>query len=218
MPAPDLDADDATLLAQVQAGAAPSSALLRLGRLEAGQVGVVEAEVRGVGVVRAYNRKRGGQGLLVRATLADATGEADLVLWDDEVRLAQDGPLQLGRRVRLHGPSVKAGRDGRPELGLGSAHVVELPAGPALGEGGLRRLQGLLLDIGTTLPVGAPPLLRFKAELVVQTKAGPVRVVAWDDAVKQAREAGVGSHVTVEGAPNPLLDGWWTATRLLRNP
>lgn len=209
--APDLDPQALRHLEDARQGTPAAATRLHLGTLTPGQVGVLEAEVRSVGPVRSYNRKRGGQGLLVRVTLADASGEAELVLWDDEVRLTQ-GTLQTGRTVRLHGPTVKAGRDGRPELGLGSAHIMELPPPAAA------RLEGLLLEIGPTVPVGTPPALRFKAELLVQTKAGPIRVVAWDDAVKQARAAGLGCRVTVDGAPNPLLDGWWTATRLLRNP
>ncbi len=215
-PAPDLDPEAAFLLAKVQSGTTPPATHLHLGRLEIGQIGLVEAEVRAVGVVRAYNRKRGGQGLLVRVTLADATGEADLVLWDDEVRQAQDGPLAPGSQVRLHGPVVKAGRGGGVELGLGGAEVVALPASQAP----TRTLQGLLLEIGDTLPIGTPPVLRFKADLLVQTRSGPVHVVAWDAAVKAALAAGLGAVIDVQGAPNPLLDGWWTAqdiTPVVRN-
>lgn len=208
--APDLDPDAASLLARARSGTAPPATRLHLGRLEVGQVGVVEAEVRAVGVVRAYNRKRGGQGLLVRVTLADATGDADLVLWDDEVRQAQDGPFTPGGQVRLHGPVVKAGRGGGVELGLGGAEVVAIRAS----QEPVRTLQGLLLEIGETFPIGAPPALRFKADLLVQTRTGPVRVVAWDAAVKAALAAGLGAVIEVQGTPNPLLDGWWTAQEI----
>ena len=184
--------------------------LLRLGSVAPGDVGLVEAEVRTVAPVRSYARKRGGEGLLCRVTLADASGERELVLWDDEVRLAQgpDAPLQPGRAVRLHGPTVKAGRSGEPELALGAAHLVALPAPPT------RALSGRLLAIGPTRPVGDPPALRFTAELTIETGHGPVRVTAWDAAVKGALAAGLGARVVAHGRPNPFLEGWWTADRV----
>lgn len=207
---PDLvDPATAARLAAARAGA-DLAVHLRLGALEPGQVGLVEAEVRGVAPVRKYQRKRGGEGLLVRVTLADRSGEADLVLWDDEVRLAKDGPLQLGAHVRIHGPTVRSGRTTQspPELGLSGAEVVPLPAAPEAS------VTGLLLAIGQTRPVGDPPALRFTCELTVGTPSGDVHVVAWDAAVKAALAAGVGTRVQVRGRPNPFLDGWWTATEL----
>lgn len=209
---PLLEPGTAARLAAARAGGA-GAVLLRLGHLEVGAVGLVEAEVRAVGPVRRYARKRGGEGLVQRVTLADASGEAEAVLWDDETRLARppDGPLQPGVAVRLHGPQVKAGRDGRPELGVTGAEVVALPGGESV-------LEGRLASIGTTRPVGEPPALRFTCELVVEGPAGPVRVAAWDAAVKGALSAGVGAQVRVRGRPNPFLDGWWTASSLERNP
>lgn len=214
---PDLDPAVADRLARARTDPLAAATRLRLGALEAGAVGLVEAEVRGVGPVRRYARKRGGEGLLQRVTLADATGEADLVLWDEETRLARaDGPLQAGAHVRIHGPLVRAGRSpGALELGITGAEVVALPAPPD------RVLEGRLTSIGTTRPVGEPPALRFTAELTIETDRGPVRVAAWDAAVKGALAAGLGARVRVTGRPNPFLEGWWTATGLepsQRNP
>lgn len=211
-----LDVDDATRTRLAALGArgpgAQDARVLRLGALHVGDVGVVAAEVRAVAPVRTYARKRGGEGLLCRVTLADATGEADLLLWDDEVRLTQDGPLRVGAAVRLHGPTVKAGRSGGVELGLGAAHLVPVPPAP------LRPLAGRLVAIGATRPVGDPPALRFTCELTVATDAGDVRVAAWDAAVKAALAAGLGARVLVQGRPNPFLEGWWTADALATAP
>lgn len=207
---PDLlDPAAAAWLAAARAGA-DLAVRLRLGDLQAGQVGILEAEVRAVAPVRRYQRKRGGEGLLVRVTLADRSGEADLVLWDDEVGLAKAGPLQPGAHVRIHGPTVRSGRNAHspPELGLAGAEVVALPAGADV------TVDGLLVAIGPTRPVGDPPALRFTCELTLDTSVGALRVVAWDAAVKAALAAGVGARVRVRGRPNPFLDGWWTATNL----
>jgi hypothetical protein len=208
---PGLDPAVAARLAAARAGA-DLAVRLRLGDLRAGQVGVLEAEVRSVAPVRKYQRKRGGEGLLLRVTLADLSGEADLVLWDDEVRLAKDGPLQPGAHVRIHGPAVRPGRTPQspPELGLSGAEVVPLPTGADA------TAVGLLVAIGPTRPVGDPPALRFTSELTIDTPTGSLRVVAWDAAVKGALAAGVGTRVRVRGRPNPFLDGWWTATSVER--
>jgi hypothetical protein len=211
---PDLDPATAARLAAARADPKAAARRLRLGALEPGAIGLLEAEVRAVGSVRRYNRKRGGEGLLQRVTLADATGEVDLVLWDDETRLAQpDGPLQPGAHVRLHGPLVRAGRSpGSLELGVTGAEVVALPASAP------RILEGRLTAIGPTRPVGDPPAMRFTCELTVETARGIVRVAAWDAAVRAALAAGLGSRVVVHGSPNPFLEGWWTATEVSREP
>lgn len=190
----------------------PLANVLRIAGLAVGQVGVLEGQVRTVSAARPYQRKRGGEGLLGRVTLADATCEVDLVLWDDEIRLCRDGPLQPGAFVRIHGPTVKAGYRGGVELGLGSAEVVAIPSpGPARRAPG--PLEGMLLSIGNVRAVGAPPAVRFTCDLVVKCATMEVRVTAWDDAVKQARACGVGTRIRIPTPlANPFLEGWWTAT------
>lgn len=204
--------EDATAqrLAAQRAGTSQAQTL-GLGQLTPGAIGVVEAEVRAIAPPRPYPRKRGGEGLLQRVTLGDATGEADVVLWDDELRYVREGPLQPGIHVRLHGPLVKAGFRGGVELGLQGAHVVAAP------QADVHELVGQLLAIGDTKPLGDPPALRFTCELEVATAVGTLRVVAWDDAVKGALAAGVGGRIRLWGRPNPFLDGWWTTDRIERH-
>ncbi|MHB1262610.1 MAG: hypothetical protein ACYC2H_12955 [Thermoplasmatota archaeon] len=203
-----LDDEVARRLARARAGE-DVARRLHLGSLEPGQVGVLEVQVRAVAPSRTYERKRGGQGLLQRITLADATGEADLVLWDDELRHAGPaGPLQHGAFLRLRGAAVKAGHRGGVELSLGSAVVEPLAATAASGP---TALVGVLRAFGEVHPVGAPPALRFSMDATLETLDGLVQVVAWDQAVKQMRAAGLGVRVKLaDCTPNPLLAGWWT--------
>ena len=213
-----LDEAAAARLARAMAGEDVARRLL-VAALVPGDVGVLEVQVRSVAPTRSYDRKRGGQGLLQRVTLADASGEVDLVLWDDEVRQAKDGPFQPGAFLRLRGAAVKAGHRGGVELGLGSA-AVERIVPPTRPPGALAGpLEGVLRSFGEVRPVGAPPALRFTMEAELETPRGPVRLAAWDEAVKQLRAAGLGATVRLPGAEaNPLLDGWWTVRAPVERP
>ncbi|HLF16469.1 MAG TPA: OB-fold nucleic acid binding domain-containing protein [Candidatus Thermoplasmatota archaeon] len=180
---------------------------LRVADLEVGDVGILEAVVRTVSPVRSYNRKRGGEGLLCRVTLEDGSGEVDLVLWDDEARLAKDGPFRAGSALRIAGATVRTGWKGGIELSLGDAEVTEAAPPSAASV-----LEGVLRSLAEAEAVGSPPAVRFRAEAVVETPAGPVRIVAWDALLLEMRRRGVGAPVALEGvAPHPFLDGWWVA-------
>ncbi|HUR25369.1 MAG TPA: hypothetical protein VM327_05060 [Candidatus Thermoplasmatota archaeon] len=205
-----LEAATAARLARARAGEDVANRL-QVATLEPGRVGVLDVQVRAVAPSRTYDRKRGGQGLLQRVTLADATGEVDLVLWDDELRhAAPTGAFQPGAFLRLRGAAVKIGHRGGVELALGSALVEPLgtPAGA-----GPTELVGVLRAFGEVRPVGAPPALRFSMETTLETLDGRLQVVAWDEAVKQLRAAGLGVRVRIGGcARNPFLEGWWTSS------
>lgn len=177
-------------------------------QLEVGAFGVLDAVVDQVHPSRVFQRKRGGEGMLCRVTLSDATGTIDLVLWDDEIRLTHEGPLVPGGHVRLRGATVKAGYRGGIELGLGSAVVepMDMPGPPNM-------LAGVLRELGATQVVDGPDGPSFKAEAVVDTPDGPAMLVAWDDAVK-ALQGAVGDEVVVpEAVPHPALPGCWIAGR-----
>jgi hypothetical protein len=204
-----LEPATAERLARAKAGEDVANRL-QVATLEPGKTGVLDAQVRTVAPSRTYDRKRGGQGLLQRVTLADATGEVDLVLWDDELRHAgPTGAFQPGAFLRLRGAAVKAGHRGGVELGLGSA-LVEPVAAPA--DAPPSALVGVVRAFGEVRPVGAPPALRFSMETTLETLDGTLRVVAWDQAVKQLRAAGLGVRVRIANCTrNPFLDGWWTS-------
>ncbi len=181
---------------------------LRAGELVPGDVGILEVEVRGVSPVRPYRRKRGGEGLLCRVSLADASGEVELVLWDAETRLAQDGPFRTGSRLRIAGAAVRAGYRGGIELGLGSAVVESVGRGS-----GVSTLAGVVVDLGETRPVADGGRMRFNADVVLDGPAGVVRVVAWDEALRALRQAGRGAAVALENvSPHPALEGWFVTT------
>jgi hypothetical protein len=180
---------------------------LALARLAPGDVGMVEATVAQVHPARGYGRKGGGQGELCRVTLRDGSGEADLVLWDDEVRHVRGGLLVPGARIRLRGAAVKAGYRGGVELGLGSA-VLERVEAPAAAT-----LAGTLAALGPTRVLDGPPV-RFQADAVVRTEAGERSVVLEGDLLLKARAA---PGARLEGlAPHPALDGWLLCTPATR--
>jgi ssDNA-binding replication factor A large subunit len=187
--------------------------MLSMAGLRPGAVGVLEAGVRAVSPVRTYGRRNGREGQLCRVTLAQGRDEVDLVLWDDETRLAAAaGPLRPGARVRLRGASVKAGYRGGLELALGGA-VLEPVEAPPLRSA----LEGLLVSIGDVRSDGRGAGTRFNAEVRLATPGGEVAFVAWDEAVKAVRALGVGSRVRVHGlAPHPWLEAWFVAAEAAR--
>jgi len=181
--------------------------LLRAGRLQPGDAGVLEVTVRQVHPVREYDRKRGGTGLLGKVTLADASGEVDLVFWDAETQQLQTGPFAPGANLRIHGATVRAGRRGGVELSLGSALVTPIVASAAL-----LNLEGTLLSVGPTRVTGTPPRERFQADIQVEAVGGRADLVAEGELVKQLRRILPGAPVFLEGlAPHPLLEGRWLA-------
>jgi hypothetical protein len=217
-----LDSATAARLADHAAGR-DTRVHLSIEGLQPGDVGVIEATVARLHPTRPYRNKRGGEGLLARATLGDGTGDVDLVLWDDETRLVQEGTLKPGARVRLQGATVKAGYRGGVELGLGSAVLTVLEQ--AAQTASKNNLEGTVLAVGAGRAVGTPPKVRFQADVKLRVAGGEANIVLEGDIVKRIRDVALGSKlVFTEVRPHPLLEDWWLATpatRLLvdgRNP
>lgn len=206
--------DDATAQRAGQAAAGRDVARrLTVAGLRPGDFGVLDVEVRQVHPARTFQRKRGGEGSLCRVTLGDASGEVDLVLWDDEIGLTRDGTLRPGAWLRVQGLTVKDGWKGGVELGIGGGritpHAAPADAGGAAGPAG--PLEGTLTALGDTHVVTGPDGPRFKAEATLQTADGEAFVTLWDDAVK-ALQGRVGDALTVPDAvPHPVLEGYWVA-------
>jgi hypothetical protein len=186
---------------------------LRVGELEAGDVGILDVTVQQVHPLRPFARKSGGDGLMGRAVLSDGTGEIDLVLWGDETRHVAEGTLRAGVRLHLVGATVRAGYRGGLELGLGHGRLEPQQPAPA------STLAGTVESVGDTRVVGDGPEPEFVADLVLATPEGPHVVAVRGELVKEVRRLARGAPVRLEGVqPNPALPGWsWTTpqTRLV---
>jgi hypothetical protein len=176
---------------------------LQIAFLEPGQVGVLDVQVRSVSSVRTYKRKRGGEGTMARVTLADETGEVDLVLWDDEVRHMQSGPFRRGQRLILQGPTVRPGYRSGVELSLGAASVRVVDAGEDGIAGVVVRIEGVRV-----LPDG-----RRTAQLLLDTPRGPAAVAVWQDVLDACQQVAPGSRLLLTAVvPHPSIPGNWLST------
>ncbi len=185
----------------------PGERRLRVADLEVGDIGVLRVQAQAVHPVQTFQRKNGGEGMLRRVTLADSSGDVDLVLWGDETQQAIDGPFVAGAHVILRGATVKAGFRGGVEVQLGGA-VVE----PVETVTETVTVEGVLDHLGDTQVSGAAPNIRFQAEAALVTSLGRVQVVLWDECVKAARAVLPGATVRIDGATaHPLLEGWFVA-------
>jgi hypothetical protein len=194
-----IDPAVAARLARARSGA-DEALHLPLGALDVEQVGVVEAEVVAIGLQRTFQKRSGGEGRLVKVALRDATGEADLVLWDEEV--AQAAAWRPGSSLRLRGAVVKAGRDG-PELGLGAARVEVVPAVRGAPGG----LFGRLLALSPDRAVASG---RVQAEAELATSWGLATLVVEGRTVAHLRRLPVGTPLSWPTArPHPVLAGWF---------
>lgn len=187
-----LEAATAARLARYRRGE-DAPRLLALGRLVPGEAGMVQAIVLDVGATRTY-RRNGGEGRLARVTLRDRSGEAEAVLWDDELDLVRDGVLAPGRVVRLRGVQARAGLRGGVELALGGA-VVEAVDRHAARDAVLEAVEAE----GDAV----------EAVLRVDGMRRRVRVAG---ALRAFLEHPPGTRLVVEGlAEHPVLEGRWVA-------
>ena len=200
--------DDAELARLQRArGGEAVERILRLGDAAPGDVGVVEATVRATGTRRSFTRRQGGTGQLARITLADPTGEADLVLWDAETALAADPRFQPGRRLLLRGASVREGMRGGIELALAGGQVDAVAEPQAWAA-----VEGTLVGLGPARLVPARPRPLLQADAELETPSGRLRLTLTGAAFERAHATPAGSRVRLDGvAPHPLLAGWLLA-------
>jgi len=89
--------------------------------LQDGEEVSVKAMVTLVSPVRSFTRKTGESGRVVNVQLDDGTGKCMLVLWDDDIKLVEQGYVKLGRTIRAldcyarksnFGPEISRGKFG----------------------------------------------------------------------------------------------------------
>ncbi|MES2155668.1 MAG: SOSS complex subunit B family protein [bacterium] len=210
--APLVDIPDGVLDADVAArlGAPDQGRQLAVAGLLPGAIGILDVTVRQVQPARRYNRKRGGEGTMARVVLGDASGDIEMVLWDEETaHVAAGGPFQPGARLRVAGATVKAGYRGGLELGLGAARITIAAATPPE----LATLLGTLHSVGPTRIVGDRPSLTFQGDVAVLTVGGVERLVVAGPLLQQVRAVAPGAQVEFQDVQrHPAVDGWWLTT------
>lgn len=187
------------------------------GRAEA----TVRARVERIEPARTFERPGRDPGRVANALVSDATAEARVVFWDKDVDRLEDGQLGPGAHVTIVNARVKKGPFG-VELHVGPWTRLEVegaldparrklladvaPEGVGVrervreGEGGALPtvVEGTLAWVGPTRPYRkADGSTGFSCEIDLETLQGPMRVVAWDDRVRDVRGVRAGERVRI---------------------
>jgi ssDNA-binding replication factor A large subunit len=72
----------------------------RIKDLQDAQEVSVRGKVTSISPVREFTRKTGETGRVVNVQIDDGSGMCHLVLWDNDVRLVEQGYVKMGRTVR----------------------------------------------------------------------------------------------------------------------
>lgn len=81
--------------------------------------------VKGVNDIREFKRKNGKRGRVLNINIADDSGECRLTLWDDEVKLVEEGDIRIGNILRIINGNVKVTNFG-VEVGIGRWGQIEV--------------------------------------------------------------------------------------------
>ncbi len=109
------------------------------------------ARVIAVYPVQVFSRSDLTEGKVARLQLADKTGIAKLVLWNDKIELVEAGKIQQGQIVRVLHAYVREGFDGNLELHLGTKGNLEVSP-QNVDEKLLPRVADLMDKIGQLTP------------------------------------------------------------------
>ncbi|RLI19748.1 hypothetical protein DRO54_07835 [Candidatus Bathyarchaeota archaeon] len=118
----------------------------------------VSGRITSIYPVQTFKRGFEKRGKLARLVLADETGEINVVLWDDNASLIEQGVLKRGQRIRIsHGYARESFRGGI-ELHVGENGEIEILEEGYLKIGELRAGDGPVNVIGRV--ASKKPLIR----------------------------------------------------------
>ncbi len=106
-----LDDDAAARLVLDGLGRAPTN-FNAVRELREGMEVTLRVRVDAVGPIREFHRQDGSGGRVVNLDISDDTGRCRLVLWDDDVSLAEKGRIRPGTMLRLLDCFVRTSRFG----------------------------------------------------------------------------------------------------------
>ena len=169
--------------------------------------------------VRGFRRLDGSPGKVARLLMADRTGSATVVLWDEKAGVVERGDIKEGKVIRiLHGYTREA-LDGGVEVHVGIRGELQIepqdvdprefpevaPEVRKIGE--LKAGLGLVSVVGVLQAVGPPSTFTRPdgttgrvRRIRIADETGFVPVVLWDDAVDAAEELEVGASLQVLNA------------------
>ncbi len=181
-------------------------------------------------VVRVYepkefNRRDGSVGSVSSIILQDGTGEIRTVLWDKQSSLITRGDIQKGSIVQVRGAYVKRGRDGQPEMNLGTRGVIDTdpddPRASKVPEAietrvkikDLKPNSGDIDTLGRVFAVSEPRTFERTdgttgkvASIMISDETGEARVSIWDDKTDIVQKVKPGDAVKLESAY--VKEGW----------
>jgi ssDNA-binding replication factor A large subunit len=147
---------------------------------------------------REFIRKDGKKGKILRATIADNTGIADLVVWDDRAETFKAQPNQL---LRISHGYTRRGLSGRLEIHVGDRGEVQvLQKEEPLKEGSISpplfrdiaslkahensiNLRGEILDLSSVSTFKRPEGQGKVVEARIRDKTGVVTLILWNEKV-----------------------------------
>jgi len=83
--------------------------------------------VKDVIPVKEFARSNNRKGAVASVTLVDKTGEIRAVFWDEKTRAIKSGNIKAGKVIKIVRGYVKEGRDGNPEINVGSRSAILYP-------------------------------------------------------------------------------------------
>jgi replication factor A1 len=165
--------------------------------------------------VHKFKRSDGSEGLVLRARIADNSGSATVVAWDE--RATEMAALSKGSYVDIKNARVKQGIRGGLEVHINRSGEVRSklspPPGFVTGAPGRTKISSIKpgdIDLTVIARLAAKgPVVDFQrrggevgrvANAIIRDETGSIRLSLWDDKVDILSDLSVGDLLLIEGA------------------
>jgi ribosomal protein L40E len=193
----------------------------RLNELKAGESAGVEVVVAHVFAPKRFE-KNGRRGKVCNITIRDSTGEATLVLWGHDTRIAEE--VERGDVLEVRNASVKASRMQQSQVELHASLLTQVKVRKAREAGALKAKHALppvpagvvklselnegsgevdcfarVLEVGEEREFKRDAGVKSVARCVVSDGSAQVPLVLWDGSSEAVRRLKVGDAIKIEG-------------------
>ena len=191
----------------------PQRSLKKIRDLTEGDLVNIIGVVKGLSQISSFKRANGTQGQVMRIRLADDTGRARAVLWDDQVNSVKD--TKRGDVLEIEGGQVRRGLGNVLEVHVGGFGQVKFLKDSELSEysipvltkiGDLRLEMNDVDVLGRIIEVGQIREFERRSggvgrvgSLYVMDKTGSTRVTLWDAKADVLDEVSLDDVILVEG-------------------